>query len=145
MTSMAVIRSERSGRSGQAVELQVPASFDQLAVVRGAVATVAATLDLTIDSVADARLAVDETCTALMRISSEDAVLACRIAGTRRRIDVRCSTTVETGEPVSKRGLSWYVLSSLTEGLTTGTDQVLPGGPLSSVWIEWTIADDQAE
>jgi serine/threonine-protein kinase RsbW len=129
----------------QTVELRVLAEPDQLSVVRATVVTVAATLDLAIDAISDARIATDEACTSLMQASSENAVLTCRMSGVRHRIAVRCATTVDENEPFPIKGLSWHVLSALTTDLTTGTDRPPPGSTLRTAWIGWSIADDLVE
>jgi serine/threonine-protein kinase RsbW len=142
MTSVEVVPSEDGGSPGSAVELRVPAQVDQLAVVRAAVATVAAAFDLTVDEIADARLAVDEACTKLVRVSLPHAALECRITGGQRCLNLRCSTAVGDGDPFLGHGLSWYILKAVSNRLSAGTNPPGRDGGPRTAWIEFSIGSD---
>ncbi len=145
MTSVEVVPPEGEGWSGSVVELRVPAQVDQLAVVRAAVSTVAASFDLTIDNIADARLAVDEACTKLIRVSAAGAILDCRIGGDRRCLVLRCSTTLDGDDPFLGHGLSWYILQSVSTDLSAGTKPSEQRPGLRDAWIEFSIGNETGD
>ena len=62
-------------RSGRSVELRVAAELENLAILRTLVAAVGTFEDLDFDAVADLRLAVDESCTRLIRSAVPDSTL----------------------------------------------------------------------
>jgi serine/threonine-protein kinase RsbW len=142
---MATVRSDVDWEGDSVVQLRVPAKVDQLAVIRAAVATVAASFDLDVDGIADARLAADEACTELTMISAEGATLDCRFNGGPGCLWARCSTVARVDDVPFEQGLSWYVLRSIASDLTTGYQDAEPGH--RRVWIQFCIENetDRAE
>ncbi|MFC7753144.1 ATP-binding protein [Tsukamurella soli] len=117
----------------------MPAQVDQLAVIRAAVATVGAAFDLTVDGIADARLAVDEACTKLIRVSSPGATLECRMGGHPRHLVLRCVTTIVGDDPFLGHGLSWYILQSVSTDLSAGSGPSERDPAMRTAWIELSI------
>lgn len=110
-----------------AVQLQVAARLDNLAVLRTLVGAMGAFEDLDIDAVADLRLAVDEACTRLIRSATPDATLVVVVDPRDDELVVEASTSCKTYEVVSPGSFSWHVLTSLTDNVRTFHDGVEPG------------------
>ncbi|MGW6375217.1 ATP-binding protein [Rhodococcus sp. NPDC055112] len=113
-------RENASVRVKTQIEIKVPAEPDQLAVVRAVASAVAAQRDFDIDAVADLLLAVDESCTRLLRRTLRDTLLECRFALTDTGVQFRVSGRVDPNDVSEwpEEGFSWHVLRSLTEDLT---------------------------
>ncbi|WP_155826939.1 anti-sigma factor [Gordonia kroppenstedtii] len=139
---MATARSEVDWEGDSVVQLRVPAQVEQLAVIRAAVATVAASADLDIDAIADARLAADEACTELTTIAAERTTLDCRFTGEAGRLWLHCSTTARAEDVPFEQGLSWYVLRSIVTRLTTGHRDLADAPGCRRVWIEFCIENE---
>lgn len=72
-------------RGVRAVELNVAARLENLALLRTLVGAIGTFEDLDFDAVADLRLAVDEVCTRLIRSALPDATLRLVVESAKRR------------------------------------------------------------
>ncbi|SEL01066.1 ATP-binding protein [Rhodococcus maanshanensis] len=106
-SSETVLDEDDVARGNATIEITVPAEPDQLAVIRAVAGAVAAQRDFDPDAIADLTLAVDESCTRLIRRALPGAVLDCRFALTENGIGFRASTPVDPGtSPSGRNGAS---------------------------------------
>ena len=105
--------------SAQSVELRVAATLENLAVLRTLVAAIGTFEDLDFDAVADLRLAVDEACTRLIRSAVPDATLLIVVDPQSEALVVHASTTCDSPDILGPGSFSWHVLTSLTDELST--------------------------
>jgi len=99
-------------RGHRAVELQVAARLENLAMLRTLVGAIGTFEDLDFDAVADLRLAVDEVCTRLIRSATPDATLAVVVDPRDDVLIVEASAECETNDVVApgefiKGGRAW--------------------------------------
>jgi serine/threonine-protein kinase RsbW len=109
------------------VELQVPTELDQLAMVRTVAEAVAARENFDLDSVADVKLAVDESSACLISRATLGARLECRFRVLPQALEVVVSTTTTSAEVPNKNSFGWHVLTTLTDSLAVEQSQVTPG------------------
>src|ERR1700739_320354 len=113
------LRANKRQRGHRAVELHVAARLENLAMLRTLVGAIGTFEDLDFDAVADLRLAVDEVCTRLIRSATPDATLAVVVDPRDDELVVEVSATCDSYDVVTPGGLSWHVLTSLTDAVTT--------------------------
>jgi anti-sigma regulatory factor (Ser/Thr protein kinase) len=109
-------------RGHRAVELQVAARLENLAMLRTLVGAIGTFEDLDFDAVADLRLAVDEVCTRLIRSASPDATLAVVVDPREDVLIVEASAECDTHDVVAPGSFSWHVLTSLADDVQTFQD-----------------------
>ena len=109
-------------RGHRAVELQVAARLENLAMLRTVVGAIGTFEDLDFDAVADLRLAVDEVCTQLIRSAAPDATLVVVVDPLDDKLIVQASTACHTHDVVSPGSFSWHVLTSLADDVQTFHD-----------------------
>jgi hypothetical protein len=97
------------------IELRVAANLENLAVLRTLVAAIAMFQDLDTDAVADAKLAVDEACTRLIRSAIPGSTLVIVLRPLDRAMTIDISTDCYPTDVFAPGSFSWYVLNSLTE------------------------------
>ena len=103
-----------AGRRG-AVELSVPAVSERLSTV-GAVATdLAMREDMTLDDVADLRLAVGEACAALISVAERSASLHCVFRATGEYVEMLARVRGRDAVPGHDNGFQRHVLRVLTD------------------------------
>lgn len=112
----------RHQRGHRAVELQVAARLENLAVLRTLVGAIGTFEDLDFDAVADLRLAVDEVCTRLIRSATPDAVLSVVVDPRDNELVVEASAACDTHDVVTPGSFSWHVLTSLADDVQTFHD-----------------------
>lgn len=106
------------------IELGVSAHAGQLTVTRAVAATLAAQEDFDLDSIADIRLAIDESCSRLIVRATAGARLVCTFLTTGDEFRVSVSTTTEPGADLDASGFGWHVLNALTDSVSTSqTDE----------------------
>lgn len=114
------------GRSGtstaSSVEVRVAAEPAQLAVMRAVIGDLAMRADFDVDSIADLRLAVDEACSSLVRLSSPEASLTCRFNCDGADVSVSAEVHSEEASAPRKDTFSWRVLSALADTVTTSVE-----------------------
>lgn len=107
------------------VLLTVPAQTAYLGVLRTAAAGLAARLQFTLDEIEDLRIAVDEACMMLIRLTVPDAELACRFTVTVDELGVEVAAPGKPGaSPPDTASFSWTLLTTLTSAARaeTGAD-----------------------
>jgi len=118
--------------------LAIPASADQLPVLRATVRTVATQCRPSLDALADLVLAVNEAATILINHAGLSSVLVCVFANvaepTRLRITLSANITLPIDASISS--FEWFVLKALVDHV--GLDQkpgTSGGGELSATII----------
>lgn len=100
------------------IELRTRAIPIAIPTIRTVGADLAMRADFDLDSIDDVRLAVDEACTALVRLASRNAALNCTFAILVDRIELNAQvqTTDPAGLPPTN-SFGWRVLQTLTDGV----------------------------
>jgi serine/threonine-protein kinase RsbW len=113
----------------QHVSAQIPARAEFLHVLRSVVASAAAHMNLSVDSIDDLRLSVDEACAQLLKAVPGASMLAVSIVRTGLDVEVVVSADGDA-DPWPPEGhdrsLAWQVLSGLTDEVTFERS---PSGP----------------
>ncbi|MFC7958950.1 ATP-binding protein [Rhodococcoides kroppenstedtii] len=124
-----------SAGSASTIELGVLADPSQLSVTRAVAAALAAQEDFDLDSIADIRLAIDESCSRLIVRATPGARLVCAFTPGPDVLEVAVTTTTEPGADLDASGFGWHVLNALTD--TVSTSQTEHEGVVSTT-IEFT-------
>lgn len=109
-------------RGVRAVELNVAARLENLALLRILVGAIGTFEDLDFDAVADLRLAVDEVCTRLIRSALPDATLRLVVDPRKDEVVVEASAACDTHDVVAPGSFSWHVLTALADDVQTFHD-----------------------
>lgn len=109
-------------RGVRAVELNVAARLENLALLRTLVGAIGTFEDLDFDAVADLRLAVDEVCTRLIRSALPDATLRLVVDPRKDEVVVEASAACDTHDVVAPGSFSWHVLTALADDVQTFHD-----------------------
>jgi serine/threonine-protein kinase RsbW len=113
----------------QHVSAQIPARAEFVHVLRSVVASAAAHMNLSVDSIDDLRLSVDEACAQLLKAVPGASMLEVSIARTGLDVEVVVSADGDPGPwPPDRheRSLAWQVLSGLSDEVTFERS---PSGP----------------
>ena len=97
------------------VYIEVGARPAELAPVRVVAAAIAARADFDFDAVADLKMAVDEACATLARLSPLDARLRCLLQVESDRITVTVRRSAALRSFLPQDTFSWRVLTTLTD------------------------------
>jgi serine/threonine-protein kinase RsbW len=117
---MGQVTTEGTALDPDVVLLTVPAQTAYLGVLRTAAAGLAARLQFTLDEIEDLRIAVDEACAMLIRLTSPDADLECRFAVAADTLGVEVAVPGSVGGPApDTTSFAWTVLTSLTSAART--------------------------
>jgi anti-sigma regulatory factor (Ser/Thr protein kinase) len=115
-------RGNKRQRGERAVELQVAARLENLAMLRTLVGAIGTFEDMDFDAVADLRLAVDEVCTRLIRSATPNAMLTVVVDPRDDELVVEASAACDTHDVVAPGSFSWHVLTSLADDVQTFHD-----------------------
>ncbi|WP_258174851.1 ATP-binding protein [Actinopolyspora mortivallis] len=102
-----------------AVEVRVMAVPEQLPVMRAVVGDLAMRADFDVDTIADLRLAVDEACSSLVRIASEQSPLVGRFRSAENLLEFTAEVTSPEASGPRTNTFSWRVLSALTDNVAS--------------------------
>ena len=120
---------ERSGTPGaSSVEVRVAAEPAQLAVMRAVIGDLAMRADFDVDTIADLRLAVDETCSSLVRLAAPESSLTCRFRCDGDDVSISAEVHSEEASAPRKDTFSWRVLSALADTVTTSVEPAEAAG-----------------
>ncbi|MDQ2708871.1 MAG: ATP-binding protein [Actinomycetota bacterium] len=98
------------------VELRLPARAALIPTVRTVASDLAGRADLDLDAIDDLRMAVDEACTTLVRLTTEEDTLTCIFTLTHDGIEVSVRTRAAwAGAKVSTDSFGWRVLQTLAD------------------------------
>jgi serine/threonine-protein kinase RsbW len=120
------------------VEVRVAAEPAQLSVLRAVIGDLAMRADFDIDSIADLRLAVDEACSALIRLAVPDSTLVCRFHSAEHTLAIAAEVPTKDATGPRTDTFSWRVLSALTDSVTTSIESAGPTGDGHVVRIDLT-------
>lgn len=98
------------------VELRISARPTLIPTVRTVASDLAGRADFDLDAISDLRMAVDEACTTLVRLTTEDDTLTCVFTVNADSIGVAVSTRPGwLGARVSTESFGWRVLQTLAD------------------------------
>lgn len=98
------------------VELRISARPTLIPTVRTVASDLAGRADFDLDAISDLRMAVDEACTTLVRLTTEDDTLTCVFTVDTDSIGVSVSTRPGwLGARVSTESFGWRVLQTLAD------------------------------
>jgi serine/threonine-protein kinase RsbW len=118
------------------VEVRLPADATFVSLVRAVTTALGARCDLTLDQIDDLHLAVDEACALLLPHADVGSTLTARFRLEAGRIEFRASVPSAEGAGPDRSGLSWAVLSALSDDLRTSAD----GSVLSVTVVKRRVA-----
>lgn len=121
------------------VSLSVAADPRRLAVVRVLVESVLLNDDFSLDTVADAKVAVDEVCTELLDIAGPAAHIDVAVEVFAGQACVSVVAAVDDGQTLPESGFGWYVVKSVTAGARVGYTDI---GDRRHIRVDLTIARD---
>ncbi|WP_305091582.1 ATP-binding protein [Prescottella sp. R16] len=101
------------------LELRAPADPVHLGPLRGVATALAGQCNMDLDRLADLRLAVDETCSTLLRIALPGTDIVCRfrLSPDSFRLAAAVSAPPEEADAPVERKFGWHVLRTLTDEL----------------------------
>ena len=111
------------------VEIRIPAAGAYLALLRTAVAGLAARLDFTLDDIDDLRIAVDEASALVLTQLSAYDQLECTVTLSSDAITVAVSGAAEHAQPPRRDTFAWTVLTALVDEVETEVE----GGRISVI------------
>lgn len=132
---------EVPGKSGPVIELRTPAAASQLAPIRGVSTALAGQCNMSLDQIADLRLAVDEACSTLFRIASHGGEIVCRfqLSIDAFHFSAGVSTDRTDVDDTYERRFGWYVLHTLTDELHLYRGHGTHNGDSPTVTISFSI------
>jgi len=104
------------------ITIRVPARSIYVAVLRTAIAGVAARCDFNVDEIEDLRIAVDEACGLLLHDAAPGAMLSCHFAARADSLVAAVSSKVRTPRLPNPTSFGWLVLSSLAGAVRAEVD-----------------------
>lgn len=106
------------------VELRMAADPTQLSIVRAVAADIAMRQDFDLDSIEDLKLAVDETCSTLITLAAQDAVLSCHFAvDDRGAVHVSAKVPAKSASGPDEASFGWRVLTALVDSVQTRVEE----------------------
>ncbi len=102
------------------VEIRLSARAALIPTVRTVASDLAGRADFDLDAISDLRMAVDEACTTLVRLTTEEETLTCTFVLENDHIGVTVSTRADpAGAVVSTDSFGWRVLETLADEVKT--------------------------
>jgi serine/threonine-protein kinase RsbW len=106
------------------VELRMAADPTQLSIVRAVAADIAMRQDFDLDSIEDLKLAVDETCSTLITLAAQDAVLSCHFAvDDKGAVHVAAKISAKSAAGPDEASFGWRVLTALVDSVQTRVEE----------------------
>ncbi len=106
------------------VELRMAADPTQLSIVRAVAADIAMRQDFDLDSIEDLKLAVDETCSTLITLAADDAVLSCHFAvDPAGSVHVNARVSAKAAAGPDEGSFGWRVLTALVDSVETSAEE----------------------
>lgn len=115
--------------SATSVAVSTPADLARLPVLRSIAATLAVSLDLDIDAIADLRLAVDELATAVISRARPGSRVATEFVADDGAVHVTCAAPATSMQPVDEHSFGWTVLTTLADSVTAAVTRGDDGEP----------------
>lgn len=101
-------------RAGE-IEVRMRVDGVRVASVRAIATDLVIREDLDLDTLADIRLAVDESCATVLAKARPDGLFECRLLVTPELVEVRASAATDNGEQPGVESLGWHMLQVLTD------------------------------
>ncbi|WP_245983859.1 ATP-binding protein [Lentzea flaviverrucosa] len=106
------------------VELRMAADPTQLSIVRAVAADIAMRQDFDLDSIEDLKLAVDETCSTLITLAAQDAVLSCHFAvDDKGAVHIAAKISAKSAAGPDEASFGWRVLTALVDSVQTRVEE----------------------
>jgi serine/threonine-protein kinase RsbW len=99
------------------IQLRTPADRRLVGATRAVAGSVGLQCDLTIDSIEDLQMAVDEACALVIPHAVPNSTLDAEYDISPEQIVVTVSVRPRSGATVDRHGLAWVVLSALADDL----------------------------
>ncbi|KOV81575.1 anti-sigma factor [Nocardia sp. NRRL S-836] len=102
------------------VELRMAADPTQLSIARAVAADIAMRQDFDLDAIEDLKLAVDETCSTLITLAADDAVLSAHFAvDAAGAVRVSAKVAAKAAAGPDEGSFGWRVLTALVDSVET--------------------------
>jgi serine/threonine-protein kinase RsbW len=96
----------------------------QLSIVRAVAADIAMRQDFDLDSIEDLKLAVDETCSTLITLAAQDAVLSCHFAvDDKGAVHIAAKISAKSAAGPDEASFGWRVLTALVDSVQTRVEE----------------------
>lgn len=92
------------------------------ALLRAAIASLAATANFTIDRIDDAKLAVDEAFAIALSYSDDTSPITCACDVTAAGVTIGLATSSQRSDPPPTNTFTWTVLTTLADEVVAGVD-----------------------
>lgn len=120
------------------VTLTLEAASSQAPVARSVAEMLAIMYGFDLDDVADIKLAVDEACGQLERVSGGDPALTMTIRARHRELALEITSPVAGEGVIEQTGFGWHVLTTLADTVSTHVSEdpsgsSLPGARLLTI------------
>lgn len=97
------------------IEIRLPATPDQLSLLRTIAGAVAMRADFDLDAIADLKIAVDEACSMLIMCAAPHSVMQCTFGTDDHGISVGNEVDTDGEQRLDESAFGWHVLSTLTD------------------------------
>jgi serine/threonine-protein kinase RsbW len=104
------------------ITMQVPARSIYVAVIRTAIAGVAARCDFNVDEIEDLRIAIDEACGVLLDDAAPGGTLSCHFAARDDSLVAAVSARVRAPRLPDPSSFGWLVLNALAGSVRAELD-----------------------
>jgi len=101
-------------RAGE-IEVRMRVDGVRVASVRAIATDLVIREDLDLDTLADIKLAVDESCATVLAKARLDGLFECRLFVTPECVEMQASAATENGEEPGLESLGWHMLQVLTD------------------------------
>ena len=105
------------------IEIEFPAHERYLPVARATAAAVAMVHDLTLDDIADVRLAIDEVCATLVPLAAPGARARCELRVDEEELTLTARVRVVSVDLPEPDSVGWRILRTLADSVTTHVDE----------------------
>lgn len=122
------------------IGIRVPATLDQLVMLRALTETVSLIADFALDEVTDIRLALDEVATSLIMDSVPDTTLGCDFTYDERQMTVHVNAITTSESIRDQDSFGWHIVRTLTRSVRAAQQpyDVVTGGYPSDVEFTWS-------
>ena len=100
------------------IELRLPATPDQLSLLRTVAGAVAMRADFDLDAIADLKIAVDEACSMLIVCAAAHSTMRCVFGTDEEGITVGSEVHSAGETRLDETAFGWHVLSTLTDSVS---------------------------
>ncbi|ONM48949.1 ATP-binding protein [Nocardia donostiensis] len=122
------------------IGIRVPATLDQLVMLRALAETVSLIADFALDEVTDIRLALDEVATSLILHAVPDTTLGCDFTYGKQQMTVHVNATTVSDSVQDTESFGWHIVRTLTRSVRAAQQayDVAMGGYPTDVEFTWS-------